>query len=168
MRALIEALDRAASRTGELHVRVNALCQAAAWLAHVGLFVLFLVTDAEPVDEAFDPSEAADLATSIAALDFVVDSLLGLLYIGLLVFFAITPIALIWTPLNAIGLWRRWSWARRSAMAYAVFAILTVFGVPDGLYALWSLRRPGMKESFAQRPAIAPARRAPAVAGEVA
>jgi hypothetical protein len=58
------------------------------------------------------------------------------MFIGALVVVSGAPLGLVWAPLNALGLWRRWGWARRSTMIYGAFAILSCFGPPYGIYAI--------------------------------
>jgi hypothetical protein len=55
---------------------------------------------------------------------------------------------LVWTPLNARGLWKRRDWARRSAIAYWVISMPFCCCFPVGIYAIWSLRRPRVRALF--------------------
>jgi hypothetical protein len=66
--------------------------------------------------------------------------------IGILMAWAVA--GLVWTPLNARGLWKRREWARKSTIAYWVIALPICCCFPVGAYGIWSLRRPGMRALF--------------------
>jgi hypothetical protein len=74
------------------------------------------------------------------------DGLSGKLGIGLLGAWAIA--GLVWTPLNARGLWKRRDWARRSSIAYWVIALPMCCCFPLSFYGIWSLRRPSVRALF--------------------
>jgi hypothetical protein len=50
-------------------------------------------------------------------------------------------LGLVWTPLNAYGLWKRRPWARLSTLIYWGGSILTCCSLPLGIYGLVSMLR---------------------------
>lgn len=52
---------------------------------------------------------------------------------------------LLWTPVNAVGLYRRRPWARASTIAYWAAGIPICCCIPLGLYGVWSLTRPSVR-----------------------
>jgi hypothetical protein len=57
-------------------------------------------------------------------------------------------IGLVWTPLNAWGLFRRKKWARISSVLYWAGSFLTLCCIPFGIYGIYSLMRADVKELF--------------------
>lgn len=57
-------------------------------------------------------------------------------------------VGMVWTPLNAFGLWNRRAWARNSTSAYWFLSLLTVCGIPFSIYGLLSLGKPEVREAF--------------------
>ena len=54
----------------------------------------------------------------------------------------------LWAPLNAYALAARRPWAYTSALAYSVMTLFTCCCIPVGVFGLWSLTRPGVREVF--------------------
>lgn len=50
-------------------------------------------------------------------------------------------LGVVWTPINAWGLFKRKSWARKSTLLYWAGAALTCGCLPVAVYGLWSLTR---------------------------
>jgi hypothetical protein len=50
-------------------------------------------------------------------------------------------VGIVWTPLNAWGLWKKRSWARTSTLVYWIGSLFTCCCVPFGAYGIWSLLR---------------------------
>jgi hypothetical protein len=50
-------------------------------------------------------------------------------------------IGMVWTPINAWGLFKRKRWARISSVAYWAVTLLTCACIPLGAYGIWSLSR---------------------------
>lgn len=50
-------------------------------------------------------------------------------------------IGLVWTPINAWGLWKKRPWARTSTLVYWIGSLFTCCCVPFGAYGIWSLLR---------------------------
>jgi len=55
---------------------------------------------------------------------------------------------MIWTPLNAFGLWNRRPWSRSSTSAYWFLSLLTICGIPFSIYGLISLGRADVREEL--------------------
>ena len=153
MRALVEALDEAGSRAGEVHVLINVVCQGIAGAVHAALMAAFIASNplGKPLQSATPGPSGAAVESSLS--NTLIGAAAGASFLGLLLFFVMTPIGVVWAPLNAIGLWRRWSWARASTMVYGGMCVLSCLGLPYGVYALWSLRRPAVREAFSRREA---------------
>jgi serine/threonine-protein kinase len=149
MHAMLDALDAAARRTEETHLAINAACQGAAAVLHV-LFVAawgIALVSASP-----SPSPgAADGSTASSEQGIFVSAFATYLVVCALLLVWWAPLGVLWAPLNALGLLRRWRWARRSTMIYALFAAVTCWGAPYAIYVIWSLRRPGVKALFEKR-----------------
>ena len=62
-----------------------------------------------------------------------------------LFFKAFAIAGVLWTPINAAGLYKRRSWARWSTMAYWALGFPLCCCLPLGLYGLWSLSRPEVR-----------------------
>jgi hypothetical protein len=62
-----------------------------------------------------------------------------------LFFKAFAIAGVLWTPVNAMGLYKRRPWARISTIAYYVVAMPFCCCLPLGVYGLWSLTRPEVK-----------------------
>lgn len=54
-------------------------------------------------------------------------------------------LGLLWTPINAWGLFTRRRWARTSSLIYFAGSFVTCCCVPLGAYGLWALTRPEVK-----------------------
>lgn len=57
-------------------------------------------------------------------------------------------VGVIWTPMNAYGLWNRRPWARNSTSAYWFLSLLTICGLPFSIYGLISLGRADVREEL--------------------
>ncbi len=57
-------------------------------------------------------------------------------------------IGMVWTPINAFGLWYRRDWARASTSAYWFLSLLTLLGIPFSIYGLISLGRTDVREAL--------------------
>jgi hypothetical protein len=143
MRELLAALDVAKGHPEAAHIMANTFFQALAGLLHLGAvaFYLNVATESGPASVAAPSSAASTASDSDVALGAV-------LVIYLLVMGGWAAFGIVWAPLNAVGLWRRAAWARTSAMIYAGLAVLSCIGLPYGIYALWSLTRPEVREAF--------------------
>lgn len=58
-------------------------------------------------------------------------------------------VGLVWTPLNAYGLWKRRAWARSSTSAYWMLSLLTLCWAPFAIYGLIALGRHDVREALA-------------------
>jgi serine/threonine protein kinase len=146
MRELLAALDVAKGHPEASPILANTVFQALAGLLHLGAvaFYLDVLTDSGPASVPTPSSATSTASDSDAALGAV-------LIIYLLIMGGWTAFGVVWAPLNAVGLWRRAAWARKSAMIYAGLAVLSCIGLPYGIYALWSLTRPEVREAFQRR-----------------
>lgn len=54
-------------------------------------------------------------------------------------------LGLVWTPINAWGLWKKRPWARTSTLVYWIGSLFTCCCVPFGAYGIWSLLRDDVK-----------------------
>jgi hypothetical protein len=61
-----------------------------------------------------------------------------------------SAVGIVWTPLNAYGLWNRRPWARSSTSAYWLLSVVTVCLIPFSLYGLLSLGRADVREALEQ------------------
>lgn len=68
--------------------------------------------------------------------------------IGMWILLGWAVAGLVWTPLNARGLWKRRDAARRSSIVYWVISMPFCCCFPVGIYAIWSLRRPRVRALF--------------------
>jgi hypothetical protein len=143
MRELLAALDVAKGHPEASPILANTVFQALAGLLHLGAvaFYLDVLTDSGPASVPTPSSATSTASDSDAALGAV-------LIIYLLIMGGWAAFGVVWAPLNAVGLWRRAAWARKSAMIYAGLAVLSCIGLPYGIYALWSLTRPEVREAF--------------------
>ncbi len=57
----------------------------------------------------------------------------------------------LWAPINAYALAARRPWAYISTLAYSVMVLFTCCCIPVGVFGLWSLTRPGVREIFDPR-----------------
>jgi serine/threonine protein kinase len=144
MRALLAELRAAAFGSAELHLRVHTIAQLVAGGVHLVLCVALLVSMARTPDEpsstsgSSDDSGALEIAAGLVLVFYLV-TLLGWLFLGV-----------VWGPLNALGLHKRWAWARWSTMAYGVLAALSCCALPYGAYAVWAMTRAGVRDAFAR------------------
>jgi hypothetical protein len=72
-----------------------------------------------------------------------------------LVFFGWAPLGIVWTPINAYGLFRKRRWAYISSVVYAVFSLPSCIGTPFAAYAiatLWSRARKKSRDLAAPIP----------------
>lgn len=149
MRALLDGLEGAAVRAAERHVHANV-----ALLAMMAAFQLAMTTFGAVawklgMDHSSGPSEPSlgghggpkGLFTWGAAGVVLVVALyaIGSVLTGW------GPVGAAWALSNAYGLARRKPWARASTLAYGAVSTLTCCGAPYGLYALYSLTRPGVR-----------------------
>ena len=111
---------------GQVHLTINALVQLGMWLLHLGLFVL-------SVEFFRFGNEDGTPETPLIIV-------LGLVMHGL---------GMLWTPLNAWGLYKRARWARWSSLAYAACNALTGIGLPYAVYAWVSLNLTPVKTRLA-------------------
>jgi serine/threonine protein kinase len=150
MRALLDALDRAEHQGDATHIRLNIAVQVVASVGHAATLVSWARTSAGS-GEATSTSTLHPTEPPAGEAGPLLTGVVTLMFVGALVVFAGAPLGVVWAPLNALGLWRRWGWARRSTMIYGALAILSCFGLPYGIYAIWSLHRPGVRDAFTRR-----------------
>jgi hypothetical protein len=110
-------------------VQTNVALQIAMWMIHVWGTVLAL------------PIFWASIAEPVSAGSPLVR--IAVLYAG---FWLCT--GLVWTLVNAYGLFHHKRWARSLTLAYALLSLPSCFGTPYSAYALYSLLRPGMADLF--------------------
>ncbi len=155
LRALLEALEGAPIRAAERQVQANVallivMATFQLFMTAFGAFAWKLGTDpasgpsAPPLDGPGGPTGAftwgaAGVALVIAAYG-VGSALTGW-----------GPVGAAWALGNAYGLSRRKPWARASTIAYGAVSALTCCGTPYGLYALYSLTRPGVRALLGER-----------------
>lgn len=141
VRALLHELRAASFGSAELHLRVHAIAQLTAGFVHLVLCVALVVRMASAPDEPQTSDTSSDAGAAGIAAGFVIViylvALLGWLFFGV-----------VWGPLNAFGLHRRWPWARWSTMAYGALAALSCCALPYGVYAIWAMTRAGVKDAF--------------------
>jgi hypothetical protein len=135
MRALLEALAIAREREPIVHLRIHAALQSLFALIHLA-FAAAVVTSA---------SGPPSPATTSSTTDPISDVLVGGLVVWLLILLAWLLSGIFWAPLNAWGLWTRRSFARRSVLLYAGFAVTSCVGLPYAIYAFWTMSRPSVR-----------------------
>lgn len=129
MQTLLRELEKGLERRASVQLKVNAWLQLLVWLIHVGITALVVWAMFQPDDPT--PSERADAS---ARVSYVVSAL----FLAL-VAFGWGPIGIVWTPINAWGLFSGRRWAISSTMVYAFLSLPTCLGTPFALYALVSL-----------------------------
>ncbi|MCA9620061.1 MAG: protein kinase, partial [Myxococcales bacterium] len=141
---LLDELRLAVAHEGELHIQVHTACQAFFAVMHV-LSSLCLAHDitGSPRETA---ASAAPTVSSDATAGQLLLGFIGIAWGTTVLTFLVSGV--IWAAVNALGLWRRQAWARKSTMIYAVMGIASLIGIPYAIYALWSLRLPGVKGAF--------------------
>ena len=87
----------------------------------------------------------------LARLDLVFDPLAATTSVARWAVLAWALAGVVWTPLNARGLWRRRAWARRSTMAYWAMPMSWCCCIPLPAWALWTLTRPAMRDLLDER-----------------
>ncbi|MFO0554022.1 MAG: serine/threonine-protein kinase [Polyangiaceae bacterium] len=172
-RTFLAALESAEHADDQLHVQAHIALQAAAPVGHLVVIGLFASkwgeTTREPATSASRPSTSvramgststvpsgsADVASSPPPADppsHATDIMLGgVVVVAILVLTAWLFLGLVWAPVNAWGLYTRRRFARTSTLVYACVSGLTCCGLLYAVYALWSLRRPGVKAMFGAR-----------------
>jgi len=119
------------SRSGMGHVRANAIIQLVALALHA----------------LFAASIAFNLATDGFAgpggtTGSAHDQGQWVGYWGTILFATVwSAVGLVWTPINAYGLWKLRPWARVSTLIYSGISLITCCGTPIGIYGLVSLLR---------------------------
>ncbi len=116
--------DYETARVAAKHVIVNAGLQMAMLAGHV-------------VATAF-----------LGAVTFGAIELPGVVGVARAILTAFAFAGVVWTPLNAVGLYKRRPWARKSTIAYWIMGLPLCCCFPTGLYGLWSLTRPGVRNLF--------------------
>ena len=132
----MDALLAAARRNlgGSVHVAINGVLQIAMFVFHASITALFLwamLSEAQGAHAAYSPSTER-VATVLAWW------LAGIFFTGW------APVGVIWTALNAYGLFRKRRWAITSTLIYCAIALLTCLGTPIAIYGLvtlWPLRK---------------------------
>jgi eukaryotic-like serine/threonine-protein kinase len=138
MQALIRELETGLERRASVQLKVNAWLQLLVWLIHVGVTALVVWAMFQPDDVT--PSERADASSRVS---YVISAL----FLAL-VAFGWGPIGIVWTPINAWGLFSGRRWAISSTLVYAFLSLPTCLGTPFALYALislWSERRTAVR-----------------------
>jgi tRNA A-37 threonylcarbamoyl transferase component Bud32 len=131
MAAVVGELDGNLHPRTSVQLRVNALLQLLAFAVHVMLVAVFAKYIA--THEASPAAATSDGATPSA-------NPVTLAIVALYVFVWL-PIGMVWTPINAYGLYRNRRWASVSTMIYSLTALPTCIGTPFGAYALATLWR---------------------------
>jgi eukaryotic-like serine/threonine-protein kinase len=142
MRELCDALRRTADRAGEVHVHAHAAFQALFTLGHaIAIFYFGRAMAAEGAETVVSSPVAASSGDGSA--------LTGAVFLVILsAFLLFLSAGLVWAPINALGLWRRKPWARRSTLWYALLGISSCVGIPYAIYAVWSLRRSDVRHAL--------------------
>ncbi len=123
-----------ARRSGDdrAQLKLNAWFQLLMWPFHV--FVNWIMLKALLLPESAPRAEAVNDATDILA-SVLATWLIGAFLTGW------APLGLVWTPLNAYGLFRGRRWAYRTTAIYALVAIPSIVGTPFAIYAMGTLWR---------------------------
>ena len=120
-------IDSEALRAAHRNLVVHVGLQIAAFAAHAAAIVWLLAGGL-----LFDPLAAAPSASRAAIWAWLV-------------------VGLVWTPLNARGLWQRRAWARRSTLAYWATPLAWCCCIPLPVWSLVTLTRPAMKRILDER-----------------
>jgi len=134
LRKLIEVMSDVPDPEGGNHIRIHQAAQSVFSLMHVGVF-------------GWTISQAAGGSSSGGSDDM--NTLVVVIAAWMLVVVLFSLAGVFWAPLNAYGLYHRASWARRSTLIYGICSLFTLIGIPYGAYAIYSLRRPDVRELFA-------------------
>jgi len=120
--------DRREARNTAKHVLVNAGLMLVMMLAHVVASSWLLLTSLGMTTVLTDRLPTGGVAGW---------------------FWSVWAVAgLVWTPMNARGLWKREPWARTSTLYYWIASIPLCCCIPTGLYGIWSMRRPTTRALF--------------------
>lgn len=144
LRAMLDEVRRALSADDAFHVRAHATLQLVLAPVHLVLGVLLVVTPRPSASSG----GGADVPTPTGALDVLWGAVV---VAGLLTLVGWLFLGVVWAPLNAWGLARRRPFARASTLIYGVVSLLTCVGIPYGVYAIWSMTRPGVRAMFSER-----------------
>jgi serine/threonine-protein kinase len=139
------ALARAVAPRANPHVLIHTYASLVMAVFHLGMSILFVLSLAR--DDA-TRSPARSTGSGDVDLNGPTVVLMVLALLALLVTTVWIPLGLFWAPLNAWGLYRRQRWARVSTLVYAAMGLLSCFGTPYAIYALFSLTRPKVRASF--------------------
>jgi len=143
---LLEALDQADQEAYAGHLRVHVICQLVFGACHLVATIAFaigmIVAVTRPSPDP-SPPEPGDPSTWNPAVGLFA-------VVGMLLWIAFLVFGTFWAPINAWGLSRRYAWARRSTLLYAIVAASTCIGVPYAIYAFWSLGQPAVRWAFAR------------------
>ncbi|HNS99930.1 MAG TPA: hypothetical protein PKL73_23430 [Polyangiaceae bacterium] len=128
------------STSGKTHLVANLVLQILMLVGHLMLgigaavsAVLFFYGDAGWGPFATDAADAGRRTGNLLAI------------IALALW---SCVGLVWTPLNAFGLWNRRPWARSSTSAYWLLSALTICLLPLSVYGLLSLARTDVREAL--------------------
>lgn len=152
MADLLRALGAARDQVAIGHSRAHAICQGAFGVLHAlcsfllvwNMTALFASPTGRPSSPAPTPTtETPDASTLQLIAGFFV-------IVGVMTWTGFLLFGTFWAPINAIGLWTRQRWARRSTLAYAAVASVTCIGIPYAIYAFTTLRTEGARLLFAK------------------
>jgi serine/threonine protein kinase len=135
--ASVEAMCAQVERklAGNVHYAINATMQLGLWVFHAAITTLFMWA----IVSSDSPSSGTPTKDHVRTLSTVIA-----LWLAALFFFGWGPIGVLWTPINAYGLFRKRRWALTSTLVYSAFSLFTCIGTPFAVYAvvsLWPLRR---------------------------
>ena len=144
MTELIEELVRAADAGARFQIRVHLVCQAVATVIHLAVVTRFVfATIDSSSSSSSSPSTSSGDTPSVIEL---VSGLALVAWICIMVGWACLGVG--WAPLNAWGLAKRKKWVPASMRVYGALCMLSCFGLPYGLYALWTFSKASVKAAF--------------------
>ena len=108
----------AQARDGNVHYAINATMQLGLWVFHAAITTLFMwaiVSSDSPASSGTATKDHVRTLSTVIAL-----------WLAALFFFGWGPIGVLWTPINAYGLFRKRRWALTSTLVYLGFLALHV------------------------------------------
>jgi serine/threonine protein kinase len=121
---------------GDVHYTINAFLQVGMFVVHAAISTLFTWALLSPDAPAAPPKPS--LPPNEVRLHYI--STVIAVWLAALFFFGWGPLGVVWTPINAYGLFRRKRWALTSTLVYAACSALTCIGTPVAVYAFVTLQ----------------------------
>jgi hypothetical protein len=139
--------DARAAASPARHVRANAILQTVLIPVHVLFTMSAGINLALTLTDAGDAGPLAGLYPTWHEGTEKTAAMVTYAWIGLW-----SVLGVVWTPLNAWGLWKRRSWARATTIAYYVASLLGCCCLPVAAYGLFTMGRRDVGEELRRNP----------------